>query len=211
MTNATKLQADPFLRPNGDGLFPGFTQTWRANEQGLRTHRRFARCSRTVHDMGRFHIASTALFHGSNQKRGTEKALLKHNDTVGAPEERRRQSCEHYVLPEEFPLPAARLIPPKCTSSQMCRSDTYVNCHYPHVVTMCPQVHACTRPPATLLWPFFHSSVIGHTSSDSRKPVDRFQPLAVGWPRGCAPVELGRVPTRLSGSPLRASCQSLCC
>ena len=69
-------------------------------------------------------------------------------------------------------LPAARLIPPKCTSSQMCRSDTYVNCHYPHVVTMCPQVHACTPPPATLLWPFFHSSVIGHTSSDSRKPVD---------------------------------------
>jgi hypothetical protein len=25
-----KLQGDLFLRPNEDGLFPGFTQTWRA-------------------------------------------------------------------------------------------------------------------------------------------------------------------------------------
>ena len=25
-----RLQADLFLRPNEDGLFPGFTQTWRA-------------------------------------------------------------------------------------------------------------------------------------------------------------------------------------
>lgn len=30
LTGATKLQADLFLRPNEDGLFPGFTQTWRA-------------------------------------------------------------------------------------------------------------------------------------------------------------------------------------
>jgi hypothetical protein len=30
LTEATKLQADLFLRPNEDGLFPGFTQTWRA-------------------------------------------------------------------------------------------------------------------------------------------------------------------------------------
>ena len=25
-----KVQADLFLQPNKDGLFPGFTQTWRA-------------------------------------------------------------------------------------------------------------------------------------------------------------------------------------
>jgi hypothetical protein len=30
LTSATKLQADLFLRPNEDGLFPGFTQTWRS-------------------------------------------------------------------------------------------------------------------------------------------------------------------------------------
>ena len=29
LTSPTKLQADLFLRPNEDGLFPGFTQTWR--------------------------------------------------------------------------------------------------------------------------------------------------------------------------------------
>ncbi len=30
LTNPQRLQADLFLRPNEDGLFPGFTQTWRA-------------------------------------------------------------------------------------------------------------------------------------------------------------------------------------
>lgn len=30
LTGASKLQADLFLQPNEDGLFPGFTQTWRA-------------------------------------------------------------------------------------------------------------------------------------------------------------------------------------
>jgi len=30
LTNPQRLQADLFLRPNYDGLFPGFTQTWRA-------------------------------------------------------------------------------------------------------------------------------------------------------------------------------------
>ena len=30
LTGASKLQADLFLRPNEDGLFPGFTQTWRS-------------------------------------------------------------------------------------------------------------------------------------------------------------------------------------
>jgi hypothetical protein len=30
LTDPTRLQADLFLRPNEDGLFPGFTQTWRA-------------------------------------------------------------------------------------------------------------------------------------------------------------------------------------
>jgi hypothetical protein len=30
LTGASKLQADLFLRSNEDGLFPGFTQTWRA-------------------------------------------------------------------------------------------------------------------------------------------------------------------------------------
>jgi hypothetical protein len=30
LTGARTLQADLFLRPNEDGLFPGFTQTWRA-------------------------------------------------------------------------------------------------------------------------------------------------------------------------------------
>jgi hypothetical protein len=30
LTGAGKLQADLFLQPNEDGLFPGFTQTWRA-------------------------------------------------------------------------------------------------------------------------------------------------------------------------------------
>ena len=30
LTDPPKLQADLFLRPNEDGLFPGFTQTWRA-------------------------------------------------------------------------------------------------------------------------------------------------------------------------------------
>ena len=30
LTDPAKLQADLFLRPNEDGLFPGFTQTWRA-------------------------------------------------------------------------------------------------------------------------------------------------------------------------------------
>jgi len=30
LTGASKLQADLFLRPNDDGLFPGFSQTWRA-------------------------------------------------------------------------------------------------------------------------------------------------------------------------------------
>ena len=39
------------------------------------------------------------------------------NDT-GAPEERRRQSREVSVIPEEFGLPAAPLIPPTCTTSQ---------------------------------------------------------------------------------------------
>ncbi len=29
LTGASKLQADLFLQPNEDGLFPGFTQTWR--------------------------------------------------------------------------------------------------------------------------------------------------------------------------------------
>jgi len=28
LTGARNLQADLFLRPNDDGLFPGFTQTW---------------------------------------------------------------------------------------------------------------------------------------------------------------------------------------
>ncbi|MFZ0237988.1 MAG: hypothetical protein WAL37_11590, partial [Xanthobacteraceae bacterium] len=31
LTNPAKLQADLFLQPNEDGLFPGFTQTWRAD------------------------------------------------------------------------------------------------------------------------------------------------------------------------------------
>jgi hypothetical protein len=30
LTNPAKLQGDLFLRPNEDGLLPGFTQTWRA-------------------------------------------------------------------------------------------------------------------------------------------------------------------------------------
>jgi hypothetical protein len=30
LTNPAKLLANLFLRPNEDGLFPGFTQTWRA-------------------------------------------------------------------------------------------------------------------------------------------------------------------------------------
>ena len=30
LTGASKLQADLFLQPNDDGLFPGFSQTWRA-------------------------------------------------------------------------------------------------------------------------------------------------------------------------------------
>jgi hypothetical protein len=30
LTGAGKLQADLFLQPNEDGLFLGFTQTWRA-------------------------------------------------------------------------------------------------------------------------------------------------------------------------------------
>jgi hypothetical protein len=30
LTNPRRLQADLCLRPNEDGLFPGFTQTWRA-------------------------------------------------------------------------------------------------------------------------------------------------------------------------------------
>jgi hypothetical protein len=30
LTDASKLQADLFLRPGEDGLFPGFSQTWRA-------------------------------------------------------------------------------------------------------------------------------------------------------------------------------------
>jgi hypothetical protein len=32
LTDPAKLQADLFLRPNEDGLFPGFTQTWRAKQ-----------------------------------------------------------------------------------------------------------------------------------------------------------------------------------
>jgi hypothetical protein len=32
LTSPTKLQAELFLRPNEDGLFPGFTQTWRAED-----------------------------------------------------------------------------------------------------------------------------------------------------------------------------------
>ncbi len=30
LTGSAKLQADLFLRPSEDGLFPGSTQTWRA-------------------------------------------------------------------------------------------------------------------------------------------------------------------------------------
>ncbi len=30
LTTPAKLQPDLFLQPNEDGLFPGFTQTWRA-------------------------------------------------------------------------------------------------------------------------------------------------------------------------------------
>ncbi len=30
LANPAKLRADLFLHPNEDGLFPGFTQTWRA-------------------------------------------------------------------------------------------------------------------------------------------------------------------------------------
>jgi len=30
LINPERLQADLFLRPNEDGLFSGFTQTWRA-------------------------------------------------------------------------------------------------------------------------------------------------------------------------------------
>jgi hypothetical protein len=30
LTGAGRLQADLFLRPSEDGLFPGFTQTWRS-------------------------------------------------------------------------------------------------------------------------------------------------------------------------------------
>jgi hypothetical protein len=30
LINPSKLQADLFLMANGDGLFPGFSQTWRA-------------------------------------------------------------------------------------------------------------------------------------------------------------------------------------
>ncbi len=30
LTNPERLQAGLFLRPNDDGLFPGFTQTWRS-------------------------------------------------------------------------------------------------------------------------------------------------------------------------------------
>jgi len=33
LTGAGPLQADLFLRANEDGLFPGFTQTWRAEGQ----------------------------------------------------------------------------------------------------------------------------------------------------------------------------------
>jgi hypothetical protein len=32
LVNPKRLQADLFLRPNEDGLFPGFTQTWRSVE-----------------------------------------------------------------------------------------------------------------------------------------------------------------------------------
>jgi hypothetical protein len=31
LTRPAKLQADLFLRPNEDGLFPGVTQTWRTD------------------------------------------------------------------------------------------------------------------------------------------------------------------------------------
>jgi hypothetical protein len=30
LNGTAKLQDDLFMRPNEDGLFPGFTQTWRA-------------------------------------------------------------------------------------------------------------------------------------------------------------------------------------
>jgi hypothetical protein len=30
LTGPANLQADLFLQPNEDGLFPGFSQTWRA-------------------------------------------------------------------------------------------------------------------------------------------------------------------------------------
>jgi hypothetical protein len=32
LTGASKLQSDLFLRPNDDGLVPGFSQTWRAED-----------------------------------------------------------------------------------------------------------------------------------------------------------------------------------
>ena len=31
LTSPDRLRPDLFLRPNEDGLFPGFTQTWRAD------------------------------------------------------------------------------------------------------------------------------------------------------------------------------------
>jgi hypothetical protein len=39
--------------------------------------------------------------------------------SIGAPEERCRQSPERYEIPEEFGVPALQLIPPKYTSLQM--------------------------------------------------------------------------------------------
>ncbi len=40
LINPSKLQPDLFLTANEDGLFPGFTQTWRAEDRGQRVQRR---------------------------------------------------------------------------------------------------------------------------------------------------------------------------
>jgi hypothetical protein len=63
LTGSAKLQADLFLQPNEDGLFPGFTQT-RASEHSF---------SRDVVTEGTTSIvASTDQVLGSNQERHTK-------------------------------------------------------------------------------------------------------------------------------------------
>jgi hypothetical protein len=38
VTGSAKLQADLFLQPKEDGLFPGFTQTRASGTMNVRTH-----------------------------------------------------------------------------------------------------------------------------------------------------------------------------